>query len=84
MFLLIADSQEDEPLPEIYIPKVPNPVLTINYTPIGTICLTMAGFDAGYLYEYPKIEANKAINSKPIRSAMVFEADDTEIRSCLF
>ncbi|XP_033224478.1 cilia- and flagella-associated protein 44 isoform X2 [Belonocnema kinseyi] len=80
----IMDSQEHEPLPEIYKRKEANPVLALYYTLTGTICLTIGGFDAGYLYEYPKMESIKTIDSKPIRSTMIYEADNMEIRSFLF
>lgn len=78
------EDEEDPPLPEIYVPEVPNPVLMANYTANGTIWLSMAGYDAGYMYEYPVPDATKNVAAEPIRSTVVFDADDTEIRSCLF
>ncbi|KMR01454.1 wd repeat-containing protein 52 [Lasius niger] len=48
--------EEEEPLPEIYIPKVPNKILMAQYISRDVIWLLMAGFDAGYIYEYPSPE----------------------------
>lgn len=73
------DTEQDPPLPEIYIPEVPNRVLTINYSRKGTIWLTMAGYDAGYIYEYP---ARGEERKEPIKN--IFVDETAEIRSCLF
>lgn len=75
---------DEEPLPEIYIPKVPNRILMVQYIRHDIIWLSMAGFDAGYMYEYPSPETTEIIGKKPVRSTVIHDADDTEIRSCLF
>ncbi|KAL2740588.1 cilia- and flagella-associated protein 44 isoform X4 [Vespula squamosa] len=79
----LMDSEEDPPLPKIYIPEIPNKVLMIQYTNQETVWLSMAGFDAGYMYEYPVPEKNKVIGPEPIKSTIICDGDDTEIRSCL-
>lgn len=76
--------EEEESLPEIYIPKIPNKVLIAQYISQYVIWLLMAGFDAGYIYEYPSPEVSKTIVEKPVKSTMIHDADDIEIRSCLF
>ncbi|XP_070154334.1 cilia- and flagella-associated protein 44 isoform X2 [Polyergus mexicanus] len=76
--------EEEESLPEIYIPKIPNMVLIAQYISQYVIWLLMAGFDAGYIYEYPSPQVSKTIVEKPIKSTMIYDADDVEIRSCLF
>ncbi|XP_072743964.1 cilia- and flagella-associated protein 44 [Anoplolepis gracilipes] len=76
--------EEEEPLPEIYIPKVPNKVLIAQYISQDVIWLLIAGFDAGYIYEYSSPEVSEIIMEKPIKSTMIHDADDIEIRSCLF
>uniref|UniRef100_A0A182V315 Cilia- and flagella-associated protein 44 n=1 Tax=Anopheles merus TaxID=30066 RepID=A0A182V315_ANOME len=48
----LADSDEEEELEPLYIPKVPNPVLWARYTDEDTLWLSMGGYDAGYVYEY--------------------------------
>ncbi|KAK6640272.1 hypothetical protein RUM44_011958 [Polyplax serrata] len=44
------EAQEPD-LPELYIPKIPNPVLFATYLD-KSVWLSMGGYDAGYLYEY--------------------------------
>ncbi|XP_019696509.1 uncharacterized protein LOC105182290 [Harpegnathos saltator] len=82
---LFADIEE-EPLPEIYIPKIPNKILTAQYISRDIIWLSMAGFDAGYIYEYPSPESveEDVIGKEPVRSTVIYDADDMEIRSWLF
>lgn len=74
----------EEQLPDIYIPKIPNKVLIAQYISDDIIWLSMAGFDAGYMYEYPCPTDTKIIEKEPIRSTVIYDADDTEIGSCLF
>ncbi|KAI4496377.1 hypothetical protein M0804_000187 [Polistes exclamans] len=79
----LMDSEEEAPLPEIYIPEIPNKILMIQYTNQETVWLSMAGFDAGYMYEYPVPKKDIIIGAEPIKSTVIYDADDTEIRSCL-
>lgn len=81
---ITADVEEEEPLPKIFIPKIPNKVLMVQYISHDTIWLSMAGYDTGYMYEYPSPEVTEIIGKEPIRSTMIYDADNTEIRSCLF
>ncbi|KAG5315180.1 CFA44 protein, partial [Acromyrmex insinuator] len=76
--------EKEEPLPEIYIPKIPNKVLTAQYISQDIIWLSMAGFDAGYMYEYLSPEVTEDIGKEPIKSIPIYDADDIEIQSCLF
>ncbi|KAF7998128.1 hypothetical protein HCN44_009526 [Aphidius gifuensis] len=79
----LMDNEEYPPLPEIYIPEIPNPVLMINYIDENKIWLWMGGFDAGYIYEYNTPESEILIEEKPLKSVVIFDADDTEIYSQL-
>lgn len=81
IYLTIDSKVDDEQLPEIFVPKIPNDVLLVNYVN-KKICLFMSGYDSGYLYEYSNLE----IGDENLRTTcrMIFEADDTEVRSCLF
>lgn len=56
----------------------------VQYISNDIIWLSMAGFDAGYIYEYPSPEVTETIGEKPIKSTIIHDADDIEIRSCLF
>ncbi|XP_015185345.1 PREDICTED: cilia- and flagella-associated protein 44 [Polistes dominula] len=78
----LMDSEEDPPLPEIYIPEIPNKILMIQYTNEETVWLSIAGFDAGYMYEYPVPKKDIIIEAEPIKSTVIYDADDIEIRSC--
>ena len=71
-------------MPEIYIPKIPNKVLTAQYITRDIIWLSIAGFDAGYMYEYLSPEISEDIGKEPIKSIAIYDADDIEIQSCLF
>ncbi|XP_014472910.1 PREDICTED: cilia- and flagella-associated protein 44 [Dinoponera quadriceps] len=79
-----ANMDEEEPLPEIYVPDIPSRILMAQYVRHDVIWLSMAGFDAGYMYEYPSPEAVETIGREPVRSTVIYDADDTEIHSCLF
>ncbi|KAK0088856.1 hypothetical protein PV325_010453 [Microctonus aethiopoides] len=80
----LLNVNEDPQLPDIYIPETPNRVLTINYSNVGTILLTMAGFDAGFIYEYSALEKGADMYKEPIKCTPVPDGIDLEIRSCLF
>ncbi|XP_076637400.1 cilia- and flagella-associated protein 44 isoform X1 [Colletes latitarsis] len=82
-FLMEFDDM-DMILPEIYIPEIPNKILVVLYSTNGNIWLLMAGFDAGYIYEYPRPLSGRIKNNKPIRSRIIEHAKDTEIHNCLF
>ncbi|XP_043512128.1 cilia- and flagella-associated protein 44 isoform X2 [Frieseomelitta varia] len=68
-------------LPEIYISEIPNKVLIAQYSINGNIWLFMAGFDAGYVYEYPRPLSGKLKHNKPIRSRIIEHAKDIEIHN---
>lgn len=82
VFILSAELNEKEViLPEIYIPEIPNKVLIAQYSINGNIWLFMAGFDAGYIYEYPCPLSGKLKHNKPIRSRIIEHAKDIEIHN---
>ncbi|XP_076177015.1 cilia- and flagella-associated protein 44 isoform X2 [Ptiloglossa arizonensis] len=81
---LMEINNKDIILPEIYIPEVPNKVLVAQYGRNGNIWLLMSGFDAGYVYEYPRPLSGRIKNNKPVRSRIIKAAEDTEIHKCLF
>lgn len=71
-------------MPEIYVPKIPNKILFAQYISRDIIWLSIAGFDAGYMYEYPSPEITDSVEQKPVKSTAVYDADDIEIQNCLF
>ncbi|XP_017757877.1 PREDICTED: uncharacterized protein LOC108549132 [Eufriesea mexicana] len=82
-FLMDLDEKEMI-LPEIYIPENPNKVLMAQYSINGNIWLFMGGFDAGYIYEYPRPLSGKLKYNKPIRSRIIERAKDIEMHNFLF
>jgi hypothetical protein len=84
ILFIILIAIEEEPLPEVYIPKVPSKVLMAQYISHNIIWLSMSGFDAGYMYEYSSPEVTATVEKEPAKSIAIYDADDTEIRSCLF
>ncbi|KFB51082.1 AGAP006735-PA-like protein [Anopheles sinensis] len=69
----LADSDGEEELEPLYIPKVPNPILWARYTEEDTLWLSMGGYDAGYVYEYGFDDED------PISCTPIPEAEDTEL-----
>lgn len=69
----LEDSEDEEELEPLYIPKVPNPVLWVQYTNENTLWLSMGGYDAGFVYEYGFDDED------PISCTPVSGAEDTEI-----
>ncbi|XP_015431042.1 PREDICTED: uncharacterized protein LOC107187452 [Dufourea novaeangliae] len=81
----LAEFEEEKLiLPEIYIPEIPNRILVAQYGTNGNMWLFVAGFDAGYVYEYPRPLSGRMKGTKPIRSRIIVHAEDTEIQNCLF
>jgi len=71
----LADSEPDEEEEPLHIPAVPNPIIWLRYTVRDTIWVSMAGYDAGYIYE---LEFNAP---EPTRATIIAEGDDIEIHS---
>lgn len=74
----LEDSEEEEELEPLYIPKIPNAVLWVQYTEENTLWLSMAGYDAGFVYEYGFDDED------PISCTPIPGAEDTEITSYIF
>ncbi|CAK9822070.1 Cilia- and flagella-associated protein 44 [Anthophora retusa] len=70
-------------LPEIYIPEIPNKILIAQYGINGNIWLFVAGFDAGYVYEYPRPLSRSLKHNKLIRSRIMDHAKNIEIHNFL-
>nr|XP_012143308.1 PREDICTED: cilia- and flagella-associated protein 44 isoform X1 [Megachile rotundata] len=81
---LMEIEEEEMILPELYIPEIPNRVLVAEYGINGNIWLFMAGFDAGYVYEYPRPLCVKIKQNKPSISRIIENAMDTEIHKFLY
>ncbi|XP_076222298.1 cilia- and flagella-associated protein 44 [Nomia melanderi] len=71
-------------LPEIHVPEIPNRILIVEYGTNENIWLFVAGFDAGYVYEYPRPLSGKIKDGKPINSRIIENAEDMEMHNCFF
>ncbi|XP_035792074.1 cilia- and flagella-associated protein 44-like [Anopheles albimanus] len=69
----LADSDDEQELEPLYIPKVANPILWACYTAEDTLWLSMGGYDAGYVYEYGFDDED------PISCTPIQDAEDTEL-----
>lgn len=77
---MIADSESEEQLEPLHFPDPPNKILWMKMTPNDTIWLSMAGYDAGYIYEY-QLDQTSDI---PYKFKMIDDADDIEISSYVY
>ncbi|EDW71227.1 cilia- and flagella-associated protein 44 isoform X2 [Drosophila virilis] len=71
----LADSEPDEEEEPLHIPSVPNRIIWLRYTNRDTIWLSMAGYDAGYIYELD------FESPEPKICTLIADADDIEIHS---
>nr|XP_033337675.1 cilia- and flagella-associated protein 44 [Megalopta genalis] len=71
-------------LPEIYIPEIPNKISVIEYGIDNNVWLFVSGFDAGYVYIYPRPLSGRIRDTKPIKSRIIKNAEDVEIYNCFF
>lgn len=71
------DSNAEEELETLFGPEVSYPILFGLYTPKDTIWLSIAGYDAGYMYEFVMHK------KKPIQYTVIEDAD-IEICSYLY
>ncbi|XP_055535978.1 cilia- and flagella-associated protein 44 isoform X2 [Wyeomyia smithii] len=74
----LKDSEDEEELEPLYIPKIPNTVLWVQYTEENTLWLSMGGYDAGFVYEYGFDDED------PISCTPVHGAEGTEITTYLY
>lgn len=74
----LADSESDEAIEPIHKPDPPNEILWIQFTSDNTLWVSIAGYDAGFIYEY-QIEDGELVSFYPIA-----DADDIEIHSYVY
>lgn len=75
IFSTSEDSDSDEEVEPLYIPKVGNSILWIKYTTADTIWMAVGEFDCGYVYEY---DISK---SDPLHCIELKRAIDMEVNS---
>ncbi|XP_017782969.1 PREDICTED: uncharacterized protein LOC108567166 [Nicrophorus vespilloides] len=75
--VFLIDSESEEILEPLYIPKIPNKILWIQHTADDTLWLSVGGYDAGYIYEY-KIGQTEEV---PYKFTLIHHGDDIEINN---
>ncbi|XP_066257532.1 cilia- and flagella-associated protein 44 [Euwallacea similis] len=78
--IFLADSENDEELEPLFYPKEANRIIWLKYTSNNTIWLSMAGYDAGYIYEY-YIDQKDTV---PVRFRLLEGADDMEVSTYVY
>lgn len=74
-FNISEDSESDEEVEPLHIPKVGNSILWIKYTTADTIWMTIGEYDCGYVYEYDISQID------PLHSIELKRAIDKEVNS---
>ncbi|XP_055624931.1 cilia- and flagella-associated protein 44 isoform X2 [Toxorhynchites rutilus septentrionalis] len=69
----LEDSDDEEELEPLYIPKIPNAVLWVQYSSENTLWLSMGEYDAGFVYEYDFYDED------PVSCTPIPGAEDVEI-----
>lgn len=69
----LQDSESSEKIEPLFYPKIPNKILWLKCTKNNSILVSVAEYDAGYLYEYKFGEEN------PINCISIPDADDIEV-----
>ncbi|XP_050303878.1 cilia- and flagella-associated protein 44 [Anthonomus grandis grandis] len=76
----LADSESEEVLEPLFFPEVPNAIIWLKYTTRDTIWLSMAGYDAGYIYEY-HIDQKDDV---PVYFRQLDGANDMEVNTYIY
>ncbi|CAB0030340.1 unnamed protein product [Trichogramma brassicae] len=80
---LESGMEDEDGLPDLYVPEVPSEVLTCMYDSRGQPQLSMSGYDAGYVYEY-SIPAEGSANDEVehLRSYLILGTQRGALRVC--
>ncbi|XP_048201777.1 cilia- and flagella-associated protein 44 [Perognathus longimembris pacificus] len=80
---------EEEPLPAIFIPTFPSPILCGFYSEPGKFWVSLGGYDSGFLYhcEFPPYDKNsdfKTQKDEPFDYRILDDAEDNPIQAVTF
>ncbi|VCW77593.1 unnamed protein product, partial [Gulo gulo] len=83
------EEEEEEPLPEIFIPSTPCHILCGFYSEPGKFWVSLGGYDAGFLYhcEFPSYDQSSAITKKkdePFDFCLLEDTEDNPIQTITF
>ncbi|XP_075762751.1 cilia- and flagella-associated protein 44 isoform X2 [Pelodiscus sinensis] len=78
-----AEPVEEEPLPPIYIPKEPSPIVCGFYSAPGKFWLSLGGYDSGYLYHcaFSQVQDHISPESRQDEPFDVIPMENTEDNS---
>ncbi|XP_072192974.1 cilia- and flagella-associated protein 44 [Excalfactoria chinensis] len=83
------EEEEEEPLPSIYIPEEPSPILCGFYSAPGKFWLSLGGYDSGFLYhcafssnEHQEDPENR--QDEPFEVIPIEDTDDNPIHQIYF
>ncbi|XP_012883971.1 PREDICTED: cilia- and flagella-associated protein 44 [Dipodomys ordii] len=83
------EAEEEEPLPPIFIPLHPSPILCGFYSEPGKFWVSLGGYDSGFLYhcEFPPYDKNsdfKSQKDEPFDFCILDDAEDNPIQTITF
>nr|XP_056714145.1 cilia- and flagella-associated protein 44 [Euleptes europaea] len=83
------EPETEEPLPEIYIPETPSPILCGFYSKPGKFWLSLGGYDSGYLYHcaFSPVQHDKEPGNRqdePFDFILMEDTEETPIRRISF
>ncbi|KAM4888299.1 cilia- and flagella-associated protein 44 isoform 3-T3 [Thomomys bottae] len=81
--------EEEEPLPAIFIPPIPSPILCGFYSEPGKFWVSLGGYDSGFLYhcEFPPYDKNsdfKTQKDEPFDFCILENTEDNPIHTITF
>ncbi|XP_063081041.1 cilia- and flagella-associated protein 44 isoform X2 [Cavia porcellus] len=81
--------EEEEPLPEIFFPPIPSPILCGFYSEPDKFWVSLGGYDSGFLYhcEFPPYDQNsdfKAQKDEPFDYCFLEDTEDNPIQTITF
>ncbi|XP_053421789.1 cilia- and flagella-associated protein 44 [Nycticebus coucang] len=84
-----VEEEEEEPLPAIFIPPTPSPILCGFYSEPGKFWVSLGGYDSGFLYhcEFPPYDMNsdfKAQKDEPFDFRFLEDTEDNPVQVITF
>ncbi|XP_013370508.1 PREDICTED: cilia- and flagella-associated protein 44 [Chinchilla lanigera] len=83
------EEEEEEPLPELFFPPTPSPILCGFYSEPEKFWVSLGGYDSGFLYhcEFPPYDKNgdfKAQKDEPFDFRVLKDTEDNPIQTITF
>ncbi|KAM5281126.1 cilia- and flagella-associated protein 44 [Ctenodactylus gundi] len=83
------EEEEEEPLPELFFPPTPSPILCGFYSEPGKFWVSLGGYDSGFLYhcKFPSGDPSsdfKAQNDEPFDFRFLEDTEDNPVQTITF